>query len=129
MNQKNKYITYSLLFIFSVFLTKNLFLNTSDLTAISCSEFGHIHTFNQSTLLTKYSTNHSLQSESSELEDCHQSALISANCVLNIKNYQFIVNTSKIIFSLAFKISNNFKSPLIEPFRRPPRATTALIFS
>lgn len=109
-----------MLFIFGVLSLKVLFGDAIENG--NCDEFGHIHFYKapgstQTTNLVKSAKNH----QDKNNENCHEGKSIFSYIPFPTSPYTFEISDYTEIITLTFSIENFFKSPTIEPHRKPPK--------
>ena len=88
----------------------------------SCDEFGHIH-FHK---LHKVTQNiHTLSNTSDQQDDdeenCHEGKSIFMYAAFPADTIYFSTPNYDLIFKTVLSLKNNFKSPYLEPNRKPPK--------
>lgn len=107
-----------MLFIFGVLSFKTLLAPGIGLN--NCDEFGHIHLYELESF-KKINTIHKV-TESGEAKDCHEGKSFVGNFVFPARTFVISRPVYKTVFALVLSLDNNFKSPPIEPLRKPPRS-------
>lgn len=86
----------------------------------SCDEFAHIHFKGPSALSSDSKVIKSSDHENAE-DDCHEGKSIFAYKVSLFSSIDFFVQISNEDYELVFSSENHFKSPYLEPHRKPPK--------
>ena len=122
MQQKKRFTSYLLLFIFGFLFLKNLLPNIADLNHHNHDEVGHIHFFqvHKAKPTDSFETTESRQSDNDD-ENCSSGKSIFAFSPVPDETYKIIIPSLTMAFNLIFKLDNNFKTPYLEPRKKPPR--------
>ena len=117
MRKRTRLISSLLLIVLGVLILKNLAPNLMGSQTHNCDEFAHMHIgfYHHS------SDDVSIESEHDhEEESCHEGKSVFAYSIFPI-----IIQIPKPIYAVVFKsvfdLKNNFKSPYLEPRRKPPK--------
>ena len=88
----------------------------------SCDEFGHIHFHKPLKIAQKINTvsKPSDQKEDDD-ENCHEGKSVYSYALFLNQNYDFALPKYDFVFELVFSLENYFKSPELEPDRKPPK--------
>jgi hypothetical protein len=118
-----KITLYALLFIFGVLSTQSLFLNAANVSENHCGEFNHIHFYK---IVHSHSAElknpiHNSESNTDDDSDCHAYQNLASAYVPQTNIFDFKLTIPTLDFKTVFSEDNHFKSPYLEPFRRPPR--------
>lgn len=118
MTRQKNIVIFILLFSFVVLYAKALFPALASSAYDNCDEIGHIHNFKVHKNVNNIPV---VKTDSSDDEDCHEGKSI----------FTFMVACSKVsikahekfptLFKLVWTVENNFKTPYLEPRRKPPR--------
>lgn len=114
-----------LLFIFGVLFLKNLLPNLADHNRDNHDEIGHIHffhghnkTINQ---FDDYLGETANRQQTDDDENCSSGKSIFADSHVPSKIYKIVHPSLVMAFELVFNLKNNFKTPYLEPQKKPPR--------
>jgi hypothetical protein len=123
--KKKRFTSYVLLFIFGFLFFKNLLPDVADHNNDNHIELGHIHFYHANTKVTaefvdslKYSTNHQ---QADDDENCSSSKSVFAYSHYPSEIYKITIPSPVKAFDLIFTVTNNFKTPYLDPIRKPPR--------
>ncbi len=88
----------------------------------SCDEFGHIH-FHKLHMVTENNTTLDKPGDHGDDDDenCHEGKSFFCYALFPADIYQFAVPEYNTVFKLIFSSENNFKSPDLQPHRKPPK--------
>lgn len=110
VRRKTRFISSLLLVVLSVLILKNLAPNLMGSQTHDCNEFAHLHF-------------HTLSIDSEhdhEEESCHEGKSVFAFSIFPV-SIQVPQPIYTAVFKNIFELKNNFKSPYLEPLRRPPK--------
>jgi hypothetical protein len=109
-----------MLFVFGVLSLKVLFAGA--IGHASCDEFGHIHFHKLHTVTQNINTlGKPLNQQDDDDENCHEGKSIFAYAPFPAETFDFALPKYDLVFELVFSLQNNFKSPYLEPHRKPPK--------
>ena len=121
MRRKKQLTVYLLLFVFGFLSLKNLLPTVAEHAHGDCAELGHVHFYN----LFKYEQHlgqlKKAGPQDDQADDCHEAKSVSSYSVSPEVKFTFAQPVHKIVFELVFALANGFKSPYLEPMRKPPR--------
>lgn len=109
---------YVLLFVFAVLSIKNLTPFAGPSQAENCNEFGHIHFYKIQKMVEGDA---SYEASSSKDEDCHEGKSVAAHDAFPSRVFELVRMSYETVFSRVPVFENHFKSPFLEPPRKPPR--------
>ena len=117
---------YTLLLIFGVLSTQSLFVGAANISEHHCGEFNHIHIYKLSNAAHANAAEHnkamqSSQNSDNDDSDCHSLQNLASTYIQQIVYFDFKIVLPSSHFITTFSENNNFKSPYLEPFRKPPR--------
>jgi len=110
---RKRFVSYLLLFVLGFFALKNL-LPGAATGDHDCQEFGHLHFFHFEKIAAEGSLQH--------IEgNCHEGKYLLSHSPFPAVVFDLFVPTYKVIHELVFTLENQFKSPYLEPRRKPPK--------
>jgi len=120
VRKRNRIISLLLVTLFGLLVLKNL--APTLIVSENCDEFGHIH-MNKYYAVSKRPVI-SAQSSLGGLADdeCHSGKSVFAYSLFPKEVFYFEPEAFKISFDKVFVLKNFFKSPYLEPLRKPPKA-------
>ncbi len=125
VSRSRRFTSYLMLFIFGFLSVKSLLSNGTEGVHDDCQEFAHIHMY-------KSTRNHQGKLNISAFEgratkadgdddDCHEGKSVLSYSPFPAAVFDIVTTDYKIVYDLIFSLENNFKSPDLEPQRKPPR--------
>lgn len=121
MQKRGRRFSYILLFVLSFSVLKNLLPSTPEHG--DCSEFGHIH-FHDLGRDSKTNAILKLSNNSGNEDDCHEGKAFAGYFILHSGKLEMAEPVYEDSFEIVFLVENNFKSPYLEPRRKPPRLSS-----
>lgn len=122
MPQKKHFTSYLLLLLFGFLFLKNLLPNIIDHNHNNHDEFGHIHFH---TKIAQKSVDHlentSSRKQTEKDKNCSSGKSVFAYSHYPSEIYKITVPNLVEAFDLIFTVTNNFKTPYLDPIRKPPR--------
>lgn len=117
-----RFTLYTLLFVFGFLSIKSLFPVFSENVHGDCQEFAHIHFFKVKA--TSFGNDTISKNNKSDEDDnnysCHSSQIVYYFFPFPHEIYE-TKSSHKTIFEIVLNLENNFKSPNLEPQKKPPR--------
>ncbi len=121
MYKAKRLVTFALLFVLSTLLLKALLPATGH---NNCNEFAHVHwyKFNKisNSALDTIATN-SYHTDGDDYENCHAAQFIFNTILKPVRIFLWTNTIPKITFEFLARLESHFKSPDLDPPRRPPR--------
>jgi hypothetical protein len=115
-----RYISFVMLFVFGVLSLKVLFAGA--IGHGNCDEFGHIHFHKAHKATQNINTLSKPSGQQDDVDDnCHEGKSVFTYATFPADIYNFALPKYDLIFELVFSLENNFKSPYLEPHRKPPK--------
>lgn len=119
MRKKNHIIVLFMLFVFGVLTLKTVIVGAGDHG--SCDEFGHLHIQNVWSLIQGQHHHSEISSKTNNHLDCHEGKSLAGYSLQPQASLDFAAQIYQVSFAVIFKIDHHFKSPDLEPHRRPPK--------
>jgi hypothetical protein len=119
-------ITYGLLLVFGLLLSRSFLPTSFAGQTENCDEFAHIHKYSAHSPQTPHNASFLKPFESSarqQDEGCHSGQILSQVLILPVREVIRLAATPGSRFDLVFSIENTHANPVLEPRRRPPRAS------
>lgn len=115
MNQRKNSLKFFLVFVFALLSLKSLLPYGQNLPG-SCDELGHLHLVVLSQKALKDSA-----TDDSNSQTCHSGKSMTFYPAFPDESLNFLQADFDVVHELIFTVKSHFKTPYLEPHKKPPR--------